>query len=795
MTRETTTAAKAGNAPPRGHWRQLGHLWQAPTFLLGLLACLGVAAARPLWYVGPGRALDQTLTRARHLLDLPRPDLDEVQTLANRALTELPPDSPRVGEAHFLLGSAALRRAEQTPAAAVEFWQKALAGLEQAETLGVPETDRRKLAYRLGKVYAALEADPRRIVDHLVEALPDGADDPFEGYGLLAKAYLRLTPPERGKALEATQQQLALPSADEAVLAGPRLLCGKLLLEMKQVEEASRVLARIGPGAPADVQAQSLSLRARILTDDGAWAEAALLWEELRNDRQASAEPGRVLYNLGLCYRNMDQKGKAMRVWEEAVRLGGEEGQAAALQLAELRLSGDNVATAYEAFEAGLNGVAAPRDYHNSLFPLDKACRLFEEGCRGYRQMGRYEASQRLARLYEKLAPDGGAQELAGLAGEAWARSLLEEAQHAPTLGGGLRQEAEEAFKKFQEAGKAFETAAALSNNPTDRAEWFWRSAENYRQGADAVSAVRVLDSYVRLPVSAERQGEAWFALGEAHRAQRHDVLAEESYKRCIQYPGPFAFRARCQLAATASAQGREDDAEAMLNQNLELLTSSVTPDPEAHEKTLTALASLLFERRNYRDAFVRLQEAIQRYPENPNALKLRTQFAECCRFLADQYGLQISRNHSGTEAELGHYRKQQLRFLDMAATNYLKLADDLAARQAERPLAPDEERALRTAAFGVADCRFEEGQFDDALRQYEILTGRYRNQVDGLIALRNVWRCYGVKLQGEKARATLERIRAALREMPPGAFDAEPEVRTRRWWDEWLSQQGRQGL
>jgi Tfp pilus assembly protein PilF len=793
MTTQKAATAKTDGEPGRNPWRQMRHLWQVPTFLTGVLVFIAVGASRPLWSAGVGHGIDRTLAQAHKLLNQPRPDLDEVQTLLTHVLAELPSESPLTGEAQFLLGSTLLRRAEQAPAnGSIEFWRKAVGPLETAECVGVPEADRRKLAFRLAKVYTALEGDPQRIIDRLNFVLPDGADDPFEGYGLLAQAYLRLTPADLARALEATKQQLALPNPDESALAAPRLQCGKLLLKLDQTDEAARVLARIGPGAPADLLAQARALRAKVLTDAGAWSEAVLLWEQLRDDTR-STEPSHVFYSLGLCYKNLGQKGKAARAWEEAMKLGGEEGQAAALRLADLRLRGDNVPAAFEAFEVGLHGVTSPTEYRNTLFTLADARNLFEEGCRWYRQMGQYEASQHLAGLYEKLAPDGGAQELAGLAAEAWAHMLLEQAQHGPTLGN--RHETEEALKKLQEAGRAFETAAVLSKAPAEQADWYWRSAENYRQGLDATSTVHVLERYVRLSVAAERQGEAWYALGEAHRSLRHDALAEESYKRCIQYPGPYGFRARCQLATNAIAQRRLDDAEVMLNQYLELLTSMISPDAEAHERTLVALASLLFDRHNYRDAFVRLQEAMERYPANPNALKLRWQFAQCCRQLADQMGQQLLRSHQNAPTEQAHYRTQQLRFLDMAAANSQKLADDLTARLAERPLTPEEDRVLREASFSLADCRFQEGQFDDSLRQYEILAARYRNQVDGLIALRNVWRCYGVKLQAEKARETLERIRTSLKEMPAPVFDGESEIRTRRYWDEWLGQKGREGV
>ena len=60
--------------------------------------------------------------------------------------------------------------------------------MEQAEKLGVPESDRPKLTYRLGKTGFWLGANPAQAASNLAQSVKS-ADDPAEGYGLLAQAY------------------------------------------------------------------------------------------------------------------------------------------------------------------------------------------------------------------------------------------------------------------------------------------------------------------------------------------------------------------------------------------------------------------------------------------------------------------------------------------------------------------------------------------------------------------------------------------------------------------------------
>ena len=74
-----------------------------------------------------------------------------------------------------------------------------------------------------------------------------------------------------------------------------------------------------------------------------------------------------------------------------------------------------------------------PEDYHNGLIGLNDARQLFEAGCRWYLHTGNHEAALQVARLYERLAVPGTAQELAGQAAEAWGKMLLEQVRSPST--------------------------------------------------------------------------------------------------------------------------------------------------------------------------------------------------------------------------------------------------------------------------------------------------------------------------------------------------------------------------
>ena len=58
--------------------------------------------------------------------------------------------------------------------------------LEQADRLGVADSDRPKLTYRLAKTWLLLGLDAAQVVAALQKSI-ELADDPSEGFGLLAK--------------------------------------------------------------------------------------------------------------------------------------------------------------------------------------------------------------------------------------------------------------------------------------------------------------------------------------------------------------------------------------------------------------------------------------------------------------------------------------------------------------------------------------------------------------------------------------------------------------------------------
>jgi tetratricopeptide (TPR) repeat protein len=770
-------------------------LWQAPIFVLGLAALAVVCVVRPPWRSVEAERAQRQLAAARQLLRQPDAGRAQLQTMLERLEESLPRLSGQTGEVHFLLGSGYLRLAG-TGAAARDTLTRACRHLEEAHALGVPERDQVRLSYQLGKAWFLTDADPRVVIEALTPAVDKGADDPFEGYGMLAQAYLRLPVPDVPGALRATEKQLALSLDDEPRLAPVRLLRGELLLRQGKTEEALHVLGNIGGSAPPDVLARARFLRGRSLQQEERWEEAAAVWKEALEDRRvAPREPGWTLYYLGVCHRRLEQRDEALRAWTLCAGRAdaGEEGVAAALGLAELRMQ-EHSAAALEAFERALRDVNGPADWKNSLVDLGRVRALFEQGCAAYREAGDCERSLQLARLYEKIALPGVAAFLRGAAAAAGAR----------------QRQGDEAKALFGQAGEAFEQAAAQASDPAELQERLWRAAECYRLGGDPERTVRTLDRFLKEERSTARLGEGWYHLAEALRERKDLKAASVAYRECIKHATPFAYRAFYQLALIDLAGGNVDNAVAVLRQNLSMLADrpDAEGDAEAEEKSLYTLAGLLFQRRgreNYREAALRLERALRKYPDSPLAVRGRLQLAACHSLTADEEwreSLPDQRNDEARQTFNQQYRSKKIQ----AAREFEEVVNLLKKRPAEA-LTPEEQRYLRQALTAGADAWFLGGQYENAIKLYEQLASCDAGRLAEVFALQRILlirRSLFQKAQEdgkpevarrelEQARETLRRFRDALLALDDKAFEGEASTRKNyeealRGYEDWLS-------
>lgn len=766
-----------------------GQLWQLPIFVLGVGLLLGVWLTRPWWYDPEALQLERDLEHARAVLSQPNAPANEITLILADALARGDRFPERVGEIHFLLGSAYVRLAEGLPVdQAHDLWRLARAQLEEAEGLVVPDEDRSVLIYRLGKAWFYTGVDRQRLIPYVtasIEALPEYR---WEALSLLTQLYLR-PPTDLQAALKANERQLQLPIEDDKLLGPVRLLRGELLLRLPDREAARKVLARISSRAAPAVYAQARFLLARSLQEDEAWGEAAKLWEELLADnRHPIPQPGRVLYCLGLCYRRSDQprvREKAVPILEQASATGGEEGQAAQILLAQLFREAGRNTDALARYDRALALVLQPAQYQNALIglaPLQAALKL---DCEEVHKAGDHETSYRLGKLYVRIAPPFAGHSLFAQMAEARARATLAAADRMinPQAAASQQQGARD---QFQEAARAYMTAAGQSANAAEQAEALFHAAETLAEAQDHAQAVTVLGQLLSLNPSADKLNEIWYRLGEAHARLGDDTTAEGYFEKSFSTPGRFKQLAGLHWALLEKrkvekhqegvGQGSLERAEQILEQTLQGLKPE---DGQVYEKALFEMADLLYLRAKWSEAARTWEQALKLHPGSVHALAARFRLAQCYQRLADvEFEIQKSRSKIWTDMNsLAVYHKRHWMNLQQAAAHYEKVIDDLLARRAMKPLPPVEAAMLVKALFNKAACRFDLGQYDEAVQIYNRLATDYQKQVEGLKALQELYRCHMISSPPnlEGAYASVSRAREMMETMGDDAFKGFP--------------------
>jgi hypothetical protein len=769
-------------------------VWPWTAFLLGVASLVGVWYGRPYWKPASADRVRQDLVDARALLNHPNPDTMQVIALARRVL-EVGPSYPQwIGEAHFLLGWSYLRKAEESSDPEAD-WKQAQSHLEQAEKAGVPESDRPRWAYLMGRVLYQLHNDPQRALDYLMKA--DIAEESAIRWQMMAELSMRLPEPDVRSAIEATKQQIAhlgLNDGRSRAQAYHRL--ADLHLRLNQVTEAKRALEEIKASDSPELYYQSRVLLARCYQSEGSYDRAATVWEQIRSMSKPPIDRGTIQYELGMCYWKAGRLEDAKKAWDEARDKGHEAAQASLFRKAELQLADPpNRLEAVTTLEDALKSVQRPEDYRNKLYSRKQAAELIERACLEFQEAREWAAASKLADLLIRVSGPSRGKELAADIAVSWGLALQSEARQKS--GQAARHAEEEAGKQFRQAALLAEELATPERPGIEQAKWLSRAASCYLKSGDrhdVQNAVALLDKVQQLGKGTPLEMEVMY-----QKATGHEVLGEieqaiQAYRACLAPNHPMVHRARHQFARLILAQPvaqREEELQ-RLTEAAEELARNLDADvreshPEEAENSAFLLGYVHFKRRDFLQAEAALAAAIQQYPKSPEIPYAKAQLGRCYWFLAGKES-RAAQNPSLAATERDQANKRMRDLLEKARQVAEPLEDELRRREQEENLTDNDRLVLKQVAFLVAECYFFMENFEEAVRRYNILALRYKGEVEELIALSQLWQCHEVYLgQREKGAATLSRLREALRTMPEDVFDQSSELHQRKYWEDWL--------
>jgi len=753
--------------------------WAGPLFLLGLGALVWV-----LFQYGSSedrrtRRFQRDLDMARHLLfSSPENHADEVVHRARQVLNEMEPAHPLAGEAWFLSGVALLEQVKKaSPNLKAGLLAEAITSLERSQELGVREEDKPGLTWQLARAQWTQGNDPRPTLVLLEKAAP-GAEDVAMAWQLIEEGYLKLNPPDLTGALRANEQIRSTPLIAEERRAQAQLNGGEILMKLNQMEEARRTLEKVSfRASPASFQKAKLSL-AKGYQDEARWGEAATQWQRYLTEAKPPTHEAAVGYlMLGQCQAKLEQFGDAAKSWQEARKIDKSEASlAASAYWAELRsmdAGSDPTASAEAAaaFEALLAQTGPNLVWNNRWLNAKSLSLLMERTLSNFRGAGQVDLAIQLAATLDRVAPPGTAlQYKAELLAE---KARLVNSQVTATDPASQKAKNLAVASLLRESALALELSAVQITDPNQKSDQLWKAVGRSREAKDNPLAERLLQAFLTLMPRGEKTGEAWYLLGESQRELNKAALASTSYANSTQFMTPFQYRSRLRLAQELMAKKEGDKAVETLEQNLQLLRFD--PDVEAQRDSLYVLGGLFAEQGKWHMAARRLEEAIERFPNNSGSIRARLQLAEGYRHIAEDQNANFMLGERVTADTRAHFQKEYRRWLEKALETYLEVEKLGQTPEGLSQLTAQDQLAT---PFAIADCRFNLGKYADALAGYTQLAKRNAGTREGLHAMGGVVRCHSALSQFDQVKSGLEELTLAIRSVD------EP---TRKEWEGWI--------
>lgn len=800
---------RESSGPTRPSW--LASLADAPRgafdwvlahrLISGLVAgacALAVAGAVAFWLLDEGSAGPDAPTLDRAMDALDRGDYEEARQMAE-ALRDgrLRPDDP-LGAPSFLLGAAAAYEAEDAWRAEQEPLNLVAARyLEEARDLGFPPGRDGEGLYLLGRsLYLTGQMAASRIV--LWKALEANPLRRTEIHRLLAAAFLEDANPKLMEALEHN----AIALADQTLPDDDRhqglLQRAEILLRLGKTSECVETLDPIPPEAKRHVEA--VVIRGRVLLSEArALQHAAEATEEdgkrsiekyhaaiktLRlaqgHDTLDAQASRKAMYLIGVCYLELGAARAALGQFARTRRkyVSTPEATAAGFQIAELarRLGRDREALV--AYRQALGTIGDVKQYSNPWLSLDDLRAGLLQAQQHYRDAEDFETCLALTRLFYPVFSRARTIELVAETYQLWGRSLLARADHLPLSKAAPL--AREGRTQLRRAGLTFERLAEHRVTTSHYSDDLWDAAECYREGQGYEEAVEALQKYLKSRPR-RRHPRALVDLGEALLAVGQVEEAIAALEECIEFhPRDAAgYRARLLAAQAYREKGDIEKARALLEENLS--GEFLTPDSREWRDSLFSLGRMLHVTGKHEEAILRLEEAVERYPDSPQAIEARYLIADSYRRQAKLTEAKL--NEDLIESVRLAFSQRTAECLLAALDRYRQARDALSQREKTAELSRTEKSLLRNCCFSIGNALFDLGRDEEAIQAYTLATGRYPNEPETLDAYVQIARAYHRLGKPDQARRTVEQARVVLDRI---GSQAEYERTTIHGADEW---------
>lgn len=749
---------------------------------------------------------EQRITAAEALAALDEGYDVEARRLARKLKKQQNLKAEEIAVPDFILGAVAVHEAatlwkEERKA----MFAEALAHLEQARKKGgFPPGRGAQGRLLLGmSLYHVGRIDECRAP--LERGLPAAGKEAPRVHRLLASAYERGSKPNLPRALEHLAAYLVILEVPEPDRNKARMRRALVLLRLGRTAECLKTLDQIPP--TDTIFPETAVVRGRIVMNEAmalqkmwekqptAPARAAVektyakAIEVLRHgliDPLATRAVRQSMYLTGRCLRGKGDIAAALAQFTKtrSLYLETHEGTAAALEEGELLRAAGHDEEAVAAYKRGLESVETRGAYANPWITADDYRDRVISAYRHYLTQAHFDRAIAIAHAIGGLSTPARAAELEAEATTAKAGRILADADSLPV------DKADEARNQgrrlMRESGRKYREVAQLEFSSRQYPEDVWHAGQCLLAGQDFTGALAAFEEHQKYevrhrPAALSYMGEALLSL-----ARYDESLA--LLKECVEiYPRDAAsFRARILAAQAYSEKGDVASAEKLLLENLN--GDSLTPESKEWRESLFLLGKLMFHSGRYDQAIARLDEAVERYPAQHDAIEGRYLIAEAYRLSAKvpQEKLQAATIEA---ARLAYFRQVQEN-LESAVSYYEKVQKVLNRAEYRLQQTSLEKAMLRNSYFAVGAALFDLGRYDDAIRAYGTAISRYQHDPEVLDAFLQIASCYRRLNKVVEARGTFQQAKVVLGRIPASAPFTSTTNYTREEWTrvlDWL--------
>ena len=685
-----------------------------------------------------------------------------------------------------------------------------------------------------------LDANHERIVEQSRVALSQGVAPEAEIYRRLGDSYKAL-----GKPAE------ALESYRRAIAMDPN----RALALQRKVIELQLVQADSGPaeasleeylrlqGLTDAERAWALGRKAELLVNRGLYFEAkALLGEARRFDGDPVAQ-GQVHYGLGYCswkLGDLPEAERLLRVARDQLRSRHPLDADAAFALGRIRQDRDDHKEAISFYQQVIEGhpdaPVAPlarlgrgvcrielgmdagglTDLHDLVEEIGakKSRRRFKDDVlAGLRDAaatltgrGNYEGAMELMAYEQQLEPDPSPDFFSRIAMvfERRAEQLEKTLGESPNAAERIHRtdKVRDLRTKAGDAYVAYSRSVTLDDDKA-HGEALWKGVALYEKAANLQHAISALELFVAERPNDGAAPEALLRLGRAYQVAGMFDKAISAYQRNqSRYPQSLAAsKSGVPLAQAYIAKGPQSygAAESALLRVIED-NPLITPEATEFREALFELAQLYYRTQRYEESVSRLEELTDRYPQDERRSQVMFMMADSYRKSAAL--LNAGANVQVANAQPGAAAPAAARDGEAAAARRDRLAK---ARgfyekviELHREAAPSREidqLHLKLSHFYRADCMYDLGKFEEAIKLYDTAALKYQDDSSSLAAYVQIVNSYCALGKSDEAKTANERAKWLLRKMPESSFRDGTFSMPKAYWEQWLKWTNNAGL